>query len=544
MTEYSRRTFLQAGATALSAVALTALPRPLFADLGRGLEVVPPIQDPRIKELALRGVEAARAAGAGYADVRLTHTYGLIAVEESMTVGVRALVNGYWGFASSPVWSPDELARLGREAVLQAKANSLGGKREVELAPVPVVADGHWVRPVEVDPFTLSPYEIEDVVTSLKMYASRIPGVELDLPLYFERQEKAFASSLGSYYTQQTGWIVASGNKIKLNWAEKRKQGTTTLECLTPAGLGLEYLTAPRVPFVREQPLTEEIRRAVEELKEDLLMPVAPVDVGRYDAVIDAHGVANLVAETLGRATELDRALGYEANAGGTSFLNAPATMLGQYRTGADLLTLTANRSEQGGCATVRWDDEGVAPEEFTLVERGVLQDFQTTRESAGWLKASYAKAGRAFRSHGCSAAPQAIDAPIPHTPNLVLQPGSEARDFDALVAELTDGIALRGLGLPGALHLDFQAVSGLGLPSRVYQVKRGKRVALLDMAGILFRAPELWKSLRVLGGPAAARRYGFASAKGEPLQEVYHSVRAVPAAFQQLTLIDPQRKA
>lgn len=542
MIASSRRTFLKAGATVLGAVALTTLPSPLWADLGSGPEPLPPIDDPRLKELAFRAIEAARPAGAGYADVRLTHTRmrafsgGIGASDaEAMTVGVRALVNGYWGFASGPVWSPDELARLGREAVHQATVMALGPARPVELAPVPVIQDGHWVMPVERDPFEVSPFEINDFLASLELFAGRI-GVEFGISAVCQVQEKAFASSLGSYCTQRT-YLVEGRNDLGVGW--KGKQGSTSLECLTPAGLGWEYFTADRIPLVREQPLTEEIRRAVEELKEHLALPVKPVEVGRYDTVFDSLTMARLVSQTLGRATQLDVALGYEANAGGTSYLNDPVNMVGSYQAGAPLLTLTANRAEPGGCAMVQWDDEGVEPDTFPLVTDGVLTDFQTTREAAGWLKDYYAKRGTPVRSHGCAAAPEGVDAPLVHTPNLVLAPGREAEDFDALVAGLGKGLAIKRAGL----DLDFQAATGLG-QGWTYEVKGGKRVARIEEAGFLFRSTELWKGLLALGGPAARRRYGLGSSKGEPPQTCYHSVTAPPAVVKQLTLIDLMRKA
>src|SRR5690606_35134436 len=133
------------------------MPRPVLACFGRGPEPVPPIRDPRIRELAFRAVEAAKGAGASYVEVRLTHRRIRSLSEpfvtnfndhEELTVGVRALVDGYWGFAGSPVWSPEEMERLGREAVQHAKVNALGPVRVVELAPRPVVADGHWQTPV------------------------------------------------------------------------------------------------------------------------------------------------------------------------------------------------------------------------------------------------------------------------------------------------------------------------------------------------------------------------------------------------------------
>ena len=557
MTAHSRRNFLKAGASVLGAVALTTVPRPrprprpLLADLGAGLEPVPPIQDPRLRELAFRGVDAARAAGASYADVRLTYsrtrlftlaTTGPAGDAESMTVGVRALVDGWWGFASGPVWSSDELARLGREAVYQAKVNALGAPRTVDLAPVTAIPDGHWTMPIVRDPFAVSPFEINDIMMGIALVwtPAHVRGASFDLwEVDFATEEKAFASSVGSYYTQRTYLTDGSSNVINLTWDEKEKKSDTHLDCLTPAGIGLEYLTADRVPFVREHPLTEMIRRAVEELKEDLLMPVKPVAVGRYDAVFDPHSMATLVAATLGRATQLDRAMGYEANAGGTSYLNEPLHMIGSYQAGAPLLNLTANRSAPGGAATVQWDDEGVTPDAFPLVKDGVLVDFQTTRESAGWLKPYYAKAGKPFRSHGCAAAPKAVDAPLLHTPNLVLEAGHQAQDFDALVSGLSTGIAIKR----ARIDIDFQAVTGLGM-GKVYEVKGGKRVAIIDQAAFLFRAPELWKGILALGGPAAARRYGMDSSKGEPAQGTAYSVQAVPATVRQLTLINPYRKA
>jgi predicted Zn-dependent protease len=90
---------------------------------------------------------------------------------------------------------------------------------------------------------------------------------------------------------------------------------------------------------------------------------------------------------------------------------------------------------------------------------------------------------------------------------------------------------------------MDFQGASGL-LTGRFYEIKNGKRVARLNAAGILFRTPELWKSLLALGGAASARRYGRRALKGEPPQAVEYSVTAVPAVVKQLTLIDAMRKA
>jgi len=521
------------------------VPRPLFAQLGHTLEPIPPIEDPRLKALASRALDSARGAGAIYADVRLTHTRSreflpdATSDEESMEVGVRALVDGYWGFASGPVWSPDEMARLGREAVHQAKTNALGKPRVVALAPTSVVPSGNWVMPVQRDPFEISPFEVEDFLKSLEIYVKRTQGASVGPNHALGMvQSKAFASTAGSYCTQRC-YRTAGRLYINLKLEKLRREGTIALDCLSPAGMGWELYAADRIARVRNNSVREEVRHAIEELREDLMLPLKPVDVGRYDAVLDANTTASLLDETLGRATELDRALGYEANAGGTSYLDDPFSMVANYQVGAPALTVTAERSDPGGVATVQWDDEGVAPDAFALVREGVLADFQTTRESAGWLNEVYAKRGIPMRSHGCSGAPSAVFAPMQQAPNLTLAAGHDAKDFDALVSGMPDGIAIKG----AQIDMDFQHSSGLGI-GRIYEVKRGKRVAKIVSAGFLFRATDLWKSLDAMGGEASLRRYGMQTAKGEPEQECYHSVTAAPAAVKNLTLIDPQRKA
>lgn len=532
--QFTRRDLLKAG---LGATALAVAPQPLLARFGSRWEPAPPIDDPHVKALALRGVEAARAAGAVYADVRLTHTRrrgfsptGTASDTEAMTVGVRALVDGYWGFASSPVWDIDELVRLGRVAVHLARVNAGQKPRAVELAPAPHVQDGHWTMPVELDPFEISPFEIGDYLASLMVFGERFPDFRVsDIRYACRTQEKAFASSDGSYCTQR---LYLSRGNLRVDLLENgRPKWARVLDTLTPAGVGWELFAG--------QTIHEQILRLMEELKEDAKLPAKPVDVGRYDVICDAQTVAKLLDQTLGTATQLDRALGYEANAGGTSYLTDPLAMLGNYQAGGPLVTVTANRRQLGGAATVQWDDDGVIPDEFVLVKGGVLADFQTMRESAGWLTDAYAKTGQPFRSHGCAAAPSALQAPLTHTPNLVLAPGREARGFEELLAGLDTGLAIKNM----ELEIDFQAQSGLGT-GRVYEVKRGKRVARIAGAGVLFRATELWKALSVLGGTESVRRYGLASTKGEPAQSTYHSVMAPPAGFKQLTVIDQKRKA
>jgi TldD protein len=538
----TRRDFLQAGTTALLAATpswLVASPPGRKPNNGG----VPTLTDPDTQELAHLAVQAARSAGAEYADVRLTHVFDRAMTHrwgvndaEEMGVGVRALFNGYWGFASGPTWTPQEVRRLGHEAVSVAKVNATGERRIVDLAPVPANETGHWESPQRIDPFSVPVDEILDFLGGVAVYIQENnPGVvPLVVSTRFSRREQAFASTEGAYFTQALT-TTAGGLAIELEKYPPGEENRASSDLLLTAARGWEYLRD------NDGALRAEAPRLRAQLEADWRLPWKPVDVGRYELIVDAVGMARLVDGTLGAATELDRALGYEANASGTSYLDDPIAMLGTLQVASPLVTLTANRSAPAALGTVRWDDEGVRPDDFTLVKDGILADYQTTREAAGWLKAAYMKRGMPVRSHGCASGQTALFGPMLFPPNLRLEPGARSVGLDELIADLDRGVYVRGL----SVSLDFQQRDGWSVdPSLFYEVKGGKTVARLVHAGLLFRTTELWKALTALGGPKSLRSIPAMRTKGEPAQTAIYSVGAVPARFKQQTIIDNWRKA
>src|SRR5690606_29797467 len=108
-----------------------------------GIDAYPRAGESDLKELAARALEAAQAAGATYADVRFSlnrvedirfispTSYFHARDYEFAGVGVRCLVDGAWGFASSTLWAPDEVVRLARESAAQARANARSRRRKI-----------------------------------------------------------------------------------------------------------------------------------------------------------------------------------------------------------------------------------------------------------------------------------------------------------------------------------------------------------------------------------------------------------------------------
>ena len=141
-----------------------------------------------------------------------------------------------------------------------------------------------------------------------------------------------------------------------------------------PAGRGYEYLTGTGWDFPAE------LAELPELLAAKLAAPSRP---GRA-ATTWSSTPSNLwltIHESIGHATELDRALGYEAAYAGTSF--ATPDKLGNLQYGSPVMHVTGDRTVPHGLATVGYDDEGVAAQSWDLISGGVLAGYQLDRRIA-----------------------------------------------------------------------------------------------------------------------------------------------------------------
>ncbi len=153
-------------------------------------------------------------------------------------------------------------------------------------------------------------------------------------------------------------------------------------------------------------------------LAEKLAAP--SVEAGVYDLVVDPSNLWLTIHESIGHATELDRAVGYEAAYAGTSF--ATFDQLGTLAYGSPVMHVTGDRTVEHGLATVAIDSEGVAGQSFDLIRDGVLVGYQLDRSIAGSMKLG--------RSNGCAFADSPLHVPIQRMANVSLAPagGDRAR--------------------------------------------------------------------------------------------------------------------
>ncbi len=533
-----RREFLKTTGAAAAVAAAGGLVRPLGAAAGPQQ----PAMDAATRELLMVALNAARMAGASFADARIARQrqnfvftreqqIQNVVDTDSIGCGVRVLVDGTWGFAATRRMTRDAVAGAARQAVGIARANRTARDRAVEWLPVESYPAATWRSPCQVDPWTVSVEDKANVLIQANAGAMRAANVRfVNSALFFVKEEKNYANSDGTMVAQTIvrSWPTLQATAV----APDRSDFQIRDSAMAPMQRGWEY--------VLEQDMVHNAERWGEEASQKLT--ARPVEVGRYDLVLDPGNMWLTIHESIGHPTELDRAMGYEANYAGTSFLAPPERMLGTFRYGPDFMNIQGDRSQEGGLSTVGYDDDGVRPEDFAIIKNGVFNDYQTTREQAPWLRWYYDRQSMPTRSHGCAYADSWNDVQFQRMPNVSLQPGERDLSMDDLIAATDRGIAIYGAG---SFSIDQQRFNAQFGGQTFYEIRGGQKVGMLKDVAYQMRTPDFWNAMTMIGGRSHYRMGGsFFDGKGQPGQINAVSHGAVPAQFRNINVINTGRRA
>lgn len=341
-----------------------------------------------LRALADAALARARALGAQHADFRFERVRSAswrlrdarpAGTSDTTDLGyaVRVVHGGTWGFASGVDLTMDAAARVAGQAVAMAKLSAqviraAGSDELVELADEPVHADRTWVSSYETDPFAVPDAEKTALLAdwSDRLLAAR--GVDhVDASLLTVHENKFYADTAGTVTTQQRVRLHPQLTAVSVDESSGEFDSMRTLA--PPAGRGWEYLTGTGWDW------DTELEQIPELLAEKMRAP--SVEPGLYDLVVDPSNLWLTIHESIGHATELDRALGYEAAYAGTSF--ATFDRLGTLRYGSELMNVTGDRTAEHGLATIGYDDEGVEAQSWDLVKEGTLVGYQLDRRIA-----------------------------------------------------------------------------------------------------------------------------------------------------------------
>jgi TldD protein len=531
MTVPSRRDFLRScGTSALAWAAIEMVPGSFST---RRVEAAAPSPD-RLETLAGAGLQKARDLGASYADIRINRyrtqnvflrstpdwTTGAINNAPSVTdtesfgFGVRVLWKGAWGFAASPRVDADTIAAMTAEAVAIARAHAALRREPVRLAPAPAARDT-WATPVGTDPFAVP---VADKIALLRAVADecrKVEGVFSVTGFIEQRQEdRFFASTEGSVIRQRIVQIapeyVATARDLR-----SRKSKTRTCRPNAVSG-GYEMVERAR--------LVENARQVGEEVVNHLKAP--SVTPGRKDLVLLPTHLALTIHESIGHSTELDRAMGYEANFAGTSFLTPDK--LGHFRVGSEIVNFHGDRILPQALSTCGYDDDGVKTRRFPILKDGIFVGYQTTRDQAHWI-------GQA-ESMGCAHADSFASVPFQRMPNVWLEAGKTPMSIESLAAGVEDGVLIDGRG---SYSIDHQRYNFQFGGDAFWEIKGGKIGAMIADVAYQSRTPDFWQACDAIGDESTWSNVGLnRDGKGEPTQINAMSHGCAPSRFRGITVI------
>ena len=440
-------------------------------------------------------LQRARDLGAEHADLRVERLReGDLRLRDARLTGsgddtdsglaVRVLVDGTWGFAAGTDVTPEDAAATAERAVGIARVSRPLATERVRLADEPVHADATWVSEYDADPFAVP---ADERAALLEQWSAGLlaAGVDhVDAAVHLVKEQKFYADLAGTTTTQQRVRVHPEVTVVRVTDA-----ATETMRTLAPpVGRGWEYLTGGAAAG---WDWDAELAELPDLVAEKLAAP--GVEPGRYDLVVDPSNLWLTIHESVGHATELDRALGYEAAYAGTSF--ATLDQLGTLRYGSDLMHVTGDRTVPHGLATTGFDDEGVAAQQWDLVAGGVLVGYQLDRAMA----ALHGLGDPPGRSNGCAFADSFSHVPVQRMANVSLQPDPGGGSLDDVLAGVDDGIYVVG---DRSWSIDMQRYNFQFTGQRFYRVRGGRLAGQLKDVAYQATTTEFWGSLSALGGP------------------------------------------
>ena len=483
-----------------------------------------------LKGLADAALATAKQAGASYADIRINRYRNQflftrdrqvqnIVNTEDFGFGVRVMVDGTWGFASSSAVTKDDIAAIAKQAVGIAKANRAVNTDPVKLAPVDAYADVEWNTPVKKDPFEMPLQPKIDLLLQINDEALKVTGASfVSAFMLFVNEKKFFASTDGSYITQSLVRSYPNFSVTSVDRTTNRFYRRTSLP--GPMGMGYEY--------IESLPLVQEARQAAEEAV--AMHKAKPAVPGQKTLILHPSNLWLTIHESVGHPTELDRALGYEANYAGTSFLTTDK--LGKFQFGSPQCTIVADKTQERAMATCGYDDDGVKTTSFPLIKEGLFVDYQTTRDQAHLIGQK--------ASHGCSYADNWSSVPFQRMPNVSLQPSDKAVSEQDIIAATDDGVYVKG---DSSYSIDHQRYNFQFSGQTCWEVKNGKITTQLRDLAYQSNTPEFWKSLDMLGGRATYDLGGaFSDGKGQPAQSNSVSHGCPVARFTKVNILNTAR--
>ncbi|SHH59800.1 TldD protein [Chryseolinea serpens] len=542
-----RREFVQLAGLGIGGMLMTVPlmgnPIPVEALLDVPLDAV------QKKQLADVALNTAKSQGATYADIRIGRYLNQfistrenkvqnIVNTESFGVGIRVIVNGTWGFASTNTVTPDGIKKATQQAVAIAKANSKFQKEPVKLAPVKSYGEVTWKTPIEKNSFEVPVSEKADLLLKTNAAAQQNGASFVSSNLFQVNEQKYFASSEGSYIDQDIHriWPTFSVTAVdKGSGTFKIRQALSA-----PMGMGYEYMIPKAIDklhgpadvmlYRNSYDMIEDATLAAKQAKE--MLTAKSVEPGKYSVVLEPNHLGLTIHESVGHPLELDRVLGYEANYAGTSFATLDKWKTGKFNYGSKLVNIFADKVQPGSLGAVGYDDEGVQCKRWDLIKDGILVNYQAIRDQVHILGQN--------ESHGCCYAQSWSDVQFQRMANISLAPGKDPYSINEMIKDVEKGIYIAGRG---SYSIDQQRYNFQFGGTVFYEIKNGAIAGMLNDVAYQSNTQEFWNSCTKICDEKDYRLFGsFFDGKGQPSQVSAVSHGSSTSRFDGINVINTGR--
>ena len=462
----------------------------------------------------------ASVQGASYCDVRLVETnqerfvvrsgaVETLSNDESQGIGVRVLVSGCWGFASTNIVAPDEIDRITNVAVEIAKASAQSSTGQVSLGP-PVTSQGVYTTPIRVNPFTISLEDKLGLLLEADARMGSVKGISARTGnLIFIKEHKIFANSEGAH-VEQTIYEAGGGIMATARGNGEIQRRSYPQSMRQQGCAGWEFVDSMDLAGNAERIASEAVA----------LLSAKHCPSGVTTLIVGASQLGLQIHESCGHAIELDRVLGSEAAYAGTSFLTTDK--LNNFQYGSEHINITADSVRLPGLGSYGWDDEGVPAQSTPVVQNGQFTGYLTSRETASGLN---------LIPNGSMRAASWNRIPLIRMNNVSLEPGNW--NLDDLIADTDDGILMemnRSWSIDDR-RFNFQFGTEIG-----YEIKKGKLGKTLRNCTYTGITPEFWNSCDAVCNEELWTMWGIPNCgKGQPGQIGHTGHGAAPARFRNI---------
>ena len=452
-------------------------------------------------ELVEFAVEKAQELGASYAEARFEEKKGTeivmkngnlegLGILADRGIGIRVLVNGGMGFASTNVLTKESVSEAVKKAVKLAKAAAKLRKKPIQFSE----EDFHQVFYEVKMKKDFRDISAEEKMEYLKLIEEKVKESGVNTPMRFLRYSdfmwhKIFMNNEGALVESLIPRVSVTYNLVVFE--EGQMEQAPFVQRAFSGGLELIEKDKPWEWALKD---VKALQRLIKEGQK-------PPE-GKVDVVVSPEVAGIAVHESVGHPYELDRIMGREAAQAGESFVKPD--ILGE-RIGSEVVTVIEDPTIPNSWGFYLYDDEGVKARPRYLIREGIINEFLMNREYAAYL---------GMKSNASARAINYNREPIVRMANTYLAPGDYS--FEELIEDVKLGVYMVSFN---EWNIDDRRYQQRYIGREAYLIENGEIKHPVRRPILEITTKGLWSSVDAVG--KEVEFYPGTCGKGEPGQGV-----------------------